>query len=228
MRLSGNSRNSVKNLNKDAIPSMMRKKALIAASLIFIGVAARLWLYKFLPSTPHIYITLAGIKQPLFMMDMFFVIAAISLIGGRYLGGYFSILIPLSIMAITDLLIGNTMIFLFTWSGFALLGSIGYLSRTKNVFHFFGYSAAGVIAYDLWTNFGCWIGWYSHDINGLLLCYTLAIPFMLWHLMATMAILPLFVAPFEKSTMERDVARKAKIATLPTALLMILSIFTVI
>ncbi|HHF55911.1 MAG TPA: hypothetical protein ENL42_03220 [Thermoplasmatales archaeon] len=229
IKLSGDLKNSVKDLNGDAIPSMMRKKIFVAASLIFIGVAARLWLYNFLPSTPHIYITLAGIKQPLFMMDIFFVVAAISLIAGRYLGSLFAFLIPLSIMAITDILIGNTIIFLFTWSGFALLGSIGYLSRKKGVLHFFGYSVAGIIAYDLWTNFGCWMGWYSHDISGLLLCYALAIPFMLWHLLATMTVLPLFTIPFEKSMVQREiVSKEAKIATLPTALLMALSIFTLL
>jgi len=220
-------KNLVKNLKGLSISHLMKKKLLIALTLLFIGIASRLWLYNFLPSTPHIYITLAGIKQPIFMMDIFFVIAAISLVAGRYLGSYFSFLLPLSIMAVTDIIIGNSMIFLFTWSGFTLMGSIGYASRQRKMLSFFGFSIIAVIAYDLWTNFGCWLGWYSHDLNGLLLCYTLAIPFMLWHLVSTLAILPLFSLPFEKANVVTNV-KYEKYSTIPTAFLMMMSIFIIL
>ena len=209
--MSGDSKNLVKNLKGWCITHLMKRKIVTASVLISIGVAARLWLYNSLPSTPHIYINLAGVKQPLFMIDVFFVIASISLIAGRYLGSFYSLLIPLAIMAITDIIIGNTLIFLFTWSGFALIGSIGCISRQRSMLRFFGYSVAAIVAYDLWTNFGCWLGWYSHDLNGLILCYVLALPFMLWHLVSTLTILPLFAIPFEKLNLAK-ITRHAPIA----------------
>ncbi len=226
--MNGVLKNLVKNLKGLSINHLMKKKLLIAGILLFIGIAARLWLYNFLPSAPHIYITLAGAKQPIFMMDVFFVIAAISLVAGRYLGSYFSFLLPLSIMAVTDIIIGNSMIFLFTWSGFAIMGSIGYASKRKSMLQFFGFSILAVVAYDLWTNFGCWLGWYSHDLNGLMLCYTLAIPFMLWHLVSTLAILPLFAIPFEKLDLNKMVEMHRIPTFSPTALMMALSILMLI
>lgn len=205
--------------------SLRVRKIGIAALLIFIGIVARIWLYKFLPSTPHIYITLHGIKQPLFMMDMFFIIAAISLISGKYLGGYSGFIIPFSIMAITDFIIGNNIIFLFTWSGFAMMGFIGYLMRKKTFLKFYGYSLFAIILYDIWTNFGCWVGWYSHDLQGLMLCYTLALPFMFWHIISTLAILPAFAIPFEKANLIASEKALEKYATISsTIFLMALSI----
>ena len=206
----------------------MRKKLFISTLLISFGVISRIWLYKFLPSTPHIYITLAGVRQPLFMMDVFFIVAGISLIAGRYLGNLYTFLIPISIMAITDILIGNNMIFLFTWSGFVFMGITGYLCHKKSIFQFFGFGLISVIIYDLWTNFGCWIGWYEHTIEGIILCYTVAIPFMLWHLISTAIILPLFSIPMEKVELNRNMYLSKYVSTSPAIILIIASILSVI
>ncbi|HEC75975.1 MAG TPA: hypothetical protein ENI33_01800 [Thermoplasmatales archaeon] len=206
----------------------MRKKILLSLTIILIGILSRIWLYKILPSTPHIYITLAGARQPLFMMDVFFVIAGISLISGRYLGDLFTFVVPLSIMVITDILIGNTMIFLFTWSGFVFMAITGYITYKKSIFQFFGFGILSVIMYDLWTNFGCWIGWYEHTIEGLILCYTVAIPFMLWHLISTALILPLFSIPLEKVELSRNMHLSKYISTSPAIFLIIASILSVI
>lgn len=54
------------------------QQIIIALSLIVIGVTGRIFLRDLLPHTPHIYITLNGITQPVFMMDMFFIVAIIS------------------------------------------------------------------------------------------------------------------------------------------------------
>ncbi|MDH7507388.1 MAG: hypothetical protein QHH15_06370, partial [Candidatus Thermoplasmatota archaeon] len=50
---------------------------------------------------------------------------------------------------------------------------------------------------DLWTNFGTWLGgWgYSYTWEGLALCYTKAIPFMLWHLLSTTIAMILVIVP---------------------------------
>lgn len=206
----------------------MRKKLFLPILLISFGIISRIWLYKFLPSAPHIYITLAGAKQPLFMMDVFFIVAGISLIAGRYLGGLYTFLIPISIMAITDILIGNNTIFLFTWSGFVFMAIAGYTTHNKSIFQFFGFSIISVIIYDLWTNFGCWMEWYEHTIDGLILCYTVAIPFMLWHLISTALILPVFSIPLEKIEINMNMHPSKYISTFPAIFLIIASILSVI
>jgi len=178
-----------------------KDRILVAITLIIFGVIGRLSFYKFLPSTPHLYITLNGITQPLFMMDLFFLIAIISILSGLLLKSYYVFIVPLSIMFITDVIIGNNYIFLFTWSGFAMIGLIGYILKIKNKFTIqktpliFGASIGSVLLYDLWTNFGCWLGWYPHNLQGLSLCYTLAIPFTLWHLLSTTIAITVIVLP---------------------------------
>jgi len=176
-------------------------KICIASFLIFIGVIGRLVLIDLLPSSPSLYITLNGITQPVLMMDMFFLIATISIISGMLLKSYYIFIIPISIMFITDLIIGNSYILLFTWSGFAMIGLISYVLKIKNKFTMqkipliFGASISSVLLYDLWTNFGCWLGWYPPTLSGLTVCFTLAIPFMLWHLLSTTAAITFIVIP---------------------------------
>lgn len=208
--LNGVLKNLVKHLKLSANSLMMKRKLAVAVLLVVISVAARLWLHKFLPATPHIYITLAGTRQPIFMMDMFFVVAVTSLLAGRYLGRIYALLVPFISMFITDLLIGNTWIFIFTWSGLILMGSVGVLSKKQSIPRFIGLSLTGILCYDLWTNFGCWLGWYNHTPEGLLLCYTMAIPFMFWHVISTVVLLPICTLPFEKSTRLRNVKPKVK------------------
>jgi hypothetical protein len=176
-------------------------KIVTASVLIIMGVVGRLTLSELLPSSPSFYITLNGVTQPMFMMDLFFLIAVISILSGLLLKSYYVFIVPISIMLITDIIIGNNYIFLFTWSGFAMIGLIGYILKIKNKFTIqkipllFGAGIGSVLLYDLWTNFGCWLGWYPHNLQGLSLCYTLAIPFTLWHLLSTTIAITVIVLP---------------------------------
>ena len=167
--------------------------------LIMAGVLGRICLRGFLPNTPSWYITINGITQPVFMMDLFFVVAVISLLSGLLLRGYYTFIVPFLIMLITDIYYGNNYIFLFTWSGFILIALLGFLisnrKSTLNIPVVMGTGIVGVLLYDLWTNFGCWLGWYPHTLNGLILCYTVAIPFTLWHLLSTAAAVSVIVIP---------------------------------
>jgi len=102
---------------------------------------------------------------------------------------------------ISDLYLGNTWIILFVWSGFAAIGIIGFLLKKKNCLTikkaptiiFAGIGS--VLLYDAWTNFGCWLGWYPHTLNGLTACYAAAVPFTLWHLLSTTAALTAVIIP---------------------------------
>ena len=211
----------------DKMKYLPLNRLVIAFLLIFIGVASRIWLHGFLPPSPHIYVNLAGTKQPIFMpADVFFIIAAISLVARRYLGNYYSFFVPFLIMLITDVFIGNNYIFLFTWSGFAILGCMGYLMQSKNFGKFILYGISSILVYDIWTNFGWWLGgYYGYSLHGFILCYLMAIPFTIWHLISTMAILPLFAIPFEKIELINEKSVIGKYATISsTALLMIFSL----
>jgi len=135
------------------------------------------------------------------MMDLFFAIAVIAILSGLLLGGYYTFIVPISVMLISDLYLGNTWILLFVWSGFLAIGIIGYLLKRKNCLTIKKAHTAifagigGVLLYDLWTNFGCWLGWYPHTLNGLTACYAAAVPFTLWHLLSTTAALTAIIIP---------------------------------
>ena len=202
--------------------------------LIMAGVLGRICLSGFLPNTPSWYITINGITQPVFMMDLFFVVAVISLLSGLLLRGYYTFIVPFLIMLITDIYYGNNYIFLFTWSGFILIALLGFLisnrKSTLNIPVVMGTGIVGVLLYDLWTNFGCWLGWYPHTLNGLILCYTVAIPFTLWHLLSTVAAISVIVIPAiylkEHGLLNINYVStptETKVTTLLSAALMVLS-----
>ena len=82
--------------------------------------------------------------------------------------------IPISIMLISDLFIGFYSISLFVYLAFILI--ITYSSFIKK------YSIKNIILssvmFFIITNFGVWLmGGYPKSIEGLVLCYTMAIPF---------------------------------------------------
>lgn len=166
-----------------------QKKILVAGMLIAAGVIGRILLSHLLPHAPLATITLNGITQPVFMLDVFFVVGAVALFSGILLGGLYSIVIPLAVMAFTDLYYGNTSIFLFTWTGFAFIGLLGATGQrhglARSPLGIAGMGVGGVLLYDAWTNLGCWLGWYPHSAAGLATCYTMALPFTLWHLLST-------------------------------------------
>jgi hypothetical protein len=215
----------------------------IGILLIAIGSIVRVMLHNNLPSPPSIYITINGLTQPMFMFDLFFVVAIISIISGIILGGYYTFIIPISTMIISDIVIGNNWIILFTWSGFAILGLIGYFLKSKNkvsVKHIpgvLGLGIGGILLYDLWTNFGTWLGgWgYTYSWEGLTLCYTKALPFMLWHLLSTtiamiIVLVPIIYLKEHKVTIpDFNITQMEKRITIAApVLLMVLAVFSLI
>jgi len=190
----------MKDILKNNLP-----KIFVAFLLIAIGVIGRLTFDKLLPSSPSIYLNINGITQPLFMMDLFFIVAIITILSAMLLKSYYVFLVPISVLLISDLILGNNFIFLFTWSGFAMVGLVFYMLKTKNKFTIkntpllFGASIGSVLLYDIWTNFGTWLGgttWgYSYTLEGLALCYTAGLPFMLWHILSTTIAFGLIVLP---------------------------------
>ena len=86
---------------------------------------------------------------------------------------------------ITDLFIGFHSLTLYTWGSVIL---IGLCSRffISTIISRLGGSLLGACIFFIITNFGVWsMGSYSYNFEGLLLCYTLAIPFFAYSLIST-------------------------------------------
>lgn len=112
--------------------------------------------------------------------------------------------VPLITMIISDIIIGNTSIFLFTWTGFLIAPTIGSLLRKlvnkardrEFTFGVVGSQAFGIIStlfFFVWTNLGVWLigDMYVKDISGLIHSYINGIPFLLNQLLGNLIIVPL-------------------------------------
>ena len=87
--------------------------------------------------------------------------------------------------AITDLVIGYHSGTHWTWGSVLVIGLMSqYFSKNINL-RLVG-SLFGAFIFFLITNFGVWTsGMYSSTVNGLVECYTLAIPFFSYSLIST-------------------------------------------
>jgi len=160
-------------------------KLIGALALIALGILARVALRPFVPP-----------GNALIMFDLFATVGILSVLAGLLLGGVFGIVVPLGAMAGSDLVLGNGMIFVFTWSGFAMMGLLGNYARKGRAptaafgLRLTGIGLAGILAFDLWTNLGWWALFYPHTGAGLAACFAMALPFMVGHLLTTAVMLP--------------------------------------
>ncbi len=156
------------------------QRLMFAALLIMIGAVGRILLLPY----PNIE-----------------TVMAVTLLAGCLLGGIFAIIVPCAVLLITDLYIGNNYIFLFTWSGFAMVGLIGHFLRGKTevtakfVSMLTGVGIGATLLYSFWTNLGWWYLFYAHTMENLALVYVLGIPFMLRHLLSSAIFVPLISIP---------------------------------
>ena len=122
------------------------------------------------------------------------------LLSAAYLGRKQSFWLTFLILAATDLIIGNTNIFIFTWSGFLIpaLVSAGVFKNFKAR----GLKKAGLgtlagvganLFFYFWTNFGVWLmgTMYPNTLGGLVTSYVNALPFLKMQLVSTLTFVPL-------------------------------------
>tara|TARA_Y100000992_G_scaffold283916_1_gene233620 strand:- start:89 stop:583 length:495 start_codon:yes stop_codon:yes gene_type:complete len=96
--------------------------------------------------------------------------------------------IPIIILSflVTDIFLGFHNTLLFTWGSAALIGYISIFLNHSPLKRLTGVTI-GALLFFIVTNFGVWIlgETYSKNIDGILVCYTLALPFFLNSLVST-------------------------------------------
>jgi hypothetical protein len=108
--------------------------------------------------------------------------------------------VPLVAVAGSDALIGNTRIYLFTWSAWGVTALASYLLKRlrsrRSVF--LGSTVFGIASstwFFLWTNFGVWAmgagTFYPTTWAGLLACYAAGVPFYRTMLVGNLLFVPL-------------------------------------
>jgi len=81
--------------------------------------------------------------------------------------------IPLIVLFLSDLILGISVINLFVYTGFLTIVFLG--TKIKSIK--FGNIILSSLIFFLISNFGVWIIGYPKNIEGLILCYKMAIPF---------------------------------------------------
>jgi len=120
-------------------------------------------------------------------------IGAIALFGGAYLKNkYHAFLIPIASLWLSDLVLNNFIYsyysdftwfypgFIWQYASFVLIIIIGYLFLKKlNFKNVLVTTIGSSLLFFIVTNFGVWISgtMYTLDLNGLIACYVMALPF---------------------------------------------------
>jgi Family of unknown function (DUF6580) len=109
-------------------------------------------------------------------------IAAIALFGGAFFSQkWLAFLIPLTALFISDMALGGFYLGMdVVYFSFALIVCIGlWLQKHRTVLPIAGAALASSILFFVVTNFGEWAfsGMYPADFEGLIACYTAALPF---------------------------------------------------
>ena len=134
---------------------------------ISIGIFIALSISRFIPHPPN-FTSLIALS--------FYVPA---LLGKKYIP---SLIIS---FAITDFIIGFHSLALFTWGSVLVIG-LGSKFFISSIFTRISGALLGACLFFIITNFGVWsLGSYGYTFEGLLICYTLAIPFFSYTIIST-------------------------------------------
>lgn len=145
------------------------KNLFISLGLIFLAVAERLWL----DLGPNVEL-----------------VTLMSVLASVYLGRRWGVAVALVALIISDLILGNTLIMLFTWSAFVLIAWGGQQVRHSPArAGIYGLLAA--LFFYLYTNFGVWLigGLYPKTWLGLVECYLMGLPFFKIHAVSSVFLL---------------------------------------
>lgn len=104
---------------------------------------------------------------------------SIAFFGGSKLSKPLAYLIPLAILAASDLIIGWHTTMLYVYGSFLVTVALGQWLRGSTAKTFAGLALSSVIFFFI-TNFGVWLGsgMYPQNASGLAACYIAALPFL--------------------------------------------------
>jgi uncharacterized membrane protein len=132
------------------------------------------------------------------------IVTSVTVLAALVLGFRAALILPIATMIVSDLFIGNSSIFVFTWGSFAIIGLGALLMRKLNekpklqILSSFGFAIASSFMFFAVTNFGVWLqGWYPMTLTGLVDCYIAAIPFYRTMLIGNLVFVPIVVSAWQ-------------------------------
>lgn len=133
-------------------------------------------------------------------------VMAIALFGGTYLPKRWAILLPLLIVAVSDLIIGWHSTVPWTWGALALTGLLGWWIRQRpGASRVVAGAVGGSVLFFLISNFGVWVegGLYPRTLSGLQECFVAAIPFFRGTLLGDLIFATVFFGGFALASTPR-------------------------
>lgn len=131
-------------------------------------------------------------------------VGALALFAGIYLArkSRWALILPLAVMFLTDLAIGfyDTKLMLVVYGSFLFYGVFGLLVKNKrNVGTIALATLAGSFLFYLFTNFAVWAfsPVYPATLEGLMLSYTMGLPFLKYTLLGDLFFVGVFVGAYE-------------------------------
>ena len=107
-------------------------------------------------------------------------VIALALFGGVYLKKKQALILPVVLLAVSDIILGFHETMFFTWGTILLIVGIGFwVKRNKSLTTVVGGGLASAVLFYITTNFGVWLvtDIYPMTLAGLTECYVAAIPF---------------------------------------------------
>ncbi len=103
--------------------------------------------------------------------------------GASFRNKWFSIMFPLIAMVLSDIVLGFSTISLWVYSAFILITMFAWLVKELR----WTSVLISSLIFFIVSNFGVWVLSYPHTIEGLITCYTMAIPFFGYSILGDMA-----------------------------------------
>src|SRR3989344_2559679 len=130
-------------------------------------------------------------------------VGALALFAGAYLARkhWLGLFVPLFIMFFSDLFIGfyDFKLMAVVYGSFLLYALIGRVLPKQNPLMVLGGALGGAVFFYLATNFAVWMfsPWYEKSVEGLMLSYTLALPFFRATLLGDLLFTGMFFGAYE-------------------------------
>lgn len=131
-------------------------------------------------------------------------VTASALAAAVFLPRRMALTVLIATLAVSDIIIGNTSIFLFTWSAFLIiiLGGLALrrlkASPGKLMLAALGAAVVAPVGFFLYTNFGVWLldshNAYANTWEGLVQCYIMGLPFYRTMLLGNLVLVPAYFA----------------------------------
>ena len=120
------------------------------------------------------FVLIAILSRLIPHLPNFTAVTATALFAGRHFKNKaLAFAVPLSVMILSDIILGFYTISWFVYASFAMVVFIGQWSQKMNVLTVLSSS----LAFFIISNFGVWLLGYPLTIEGIIACYTAAIPF---------------------------------------------------